>query len=70
MRTEMDSALLVIEHDMNLLRTIADRIVAMDQGSVIAVGLPDDVLVDATVVASYLGTDPAAIHRSNTSTSS
>jgi ABC-type branched-subunit amino acid transport system ATPase component/sugar phosphate permease len=70
MRTEMGSALLVIEHDMNLLRTIADRIVAMDQGSVIAVGLPDDVLVDATVVASYLGTDPAAIHRSNTSTSS
>ena len=66
MRTEMGSALLVIEHDMNLLSSIADRIVAMDQGSVIATGRPADVLADPAVVASYLGTDPAAIHRSNT----
>jgi len=68
MRSEMGSALLVIEHDMNLLSSIADRIVAMDQGSVIAVGRPDDVLSHPAVVASYLGTDPTAFHRSNTST--
>ncbi len=68
MRSQMGSALLVIEHDMNLLSSIADRVVAMDQGSVIAVGRPDDVLSDQAVVMSYLGTDPTAIHRSNTST--
>jgi len=68
MRTEMGSALLVIEHDMNLLSAIADRVVALDQGAVIAVGRPDEVLNDARVVASYLGTDPAAIHRSNAPT--
>jgi branched-chain amino acid transport system ATP-binding protein len=67
MRTEMGSALLVIEHDINLLNSIADRIVAMDQGSVIADGRPAAVLADPAVVASYLGTDPTAIHRSNTS---
>ncbi len=64
MRVEMGASLLVIEHDMNLLRTIADRVVAMDQGEVIATGAPDDVLSDAVVIASYLGTDPAAIARS------
>jgi len=68
MRSQMGSALLVIEHDMNLLSSIADRVVAMDQGSVIAVGRPDDVLSDPAVVASYLGTDPTAIRRSNTTT--
>ena len=68
MRSQMGSALLVIEHDMNLLSSIADRVVAMDQGSVIAVGRPDDVLSDPAVVASYLGTDPTAIRRSNTAT--
>ena len=68
MRSEMGSALLVIEHDMNLLSAIADRVVALDQGTVIAVGSPAQVLADPRVVASYLGTDPAAIHRSNAST--
>ena len=64
MRSEMGSALLVIEHDMNLLASIADRVIALDQGQIIAVGEPDAVLTDPVVVASYLGTDPAAIARS------
>jgi len=59
MRTEMGSALLVIEHDMDLISSVADRVIAMDQGSVIAQGPPAAVLSDATVVASYLGTDRA-----------
>jgi len=66
MRTDMGSALLVIEHDMNLLSSISDRIIALDQGTVVASGAPHDVLHDPAVVASYLGTDPAAIDRSNT----
>ncbi|WP_040491492.1 MFS transporter [Ilumatobacter nonamiensis] len=68
MRSEMGSALLVIEHDMNLLSAIADRVVALDQGAVIAVGRPAEVLADPRVVASYLGTDPTAIERSNAPT--
>jgi ABC-type branched-subunit amino acid transport system ATPase component/MFS family permease len=58
------AALVVIEHDMPLLRSVCDRLVAMDQGAVIADGLSTDVLHDPAVVASYLGTSDAAIERS------
>ena len=61
---ETGCALLVIEHDMPLISAISDEIVALELGSVIARGRPDHVLGDPRVVASYLGTDEAAIHRS------
>ena len=68
MRSDMGSALLIIEHDMNLLSSIADRIVALDQGAVVTTGVPHEVLTHPAVVASYLGTDPTAIERSDTAT--
>jgi len=58
------SALLVIEHDMPLLTGLADRILALDLGSVIAEGAPDEVVNDPRVVASYLGTSAEATARS------
>jgi len=64
-RDETGAALVVVEHDMPLLRSVSDRLVAMDQGAVVAVGRPDDVLTDRRVVESYLGPDRTAIHRSN-----
>ena len=52
-------ASLVIEHDMPLLRSVVDRLIAMDQGTVIADGPTAEVLHHPAVVASYLGTtDP------------
>jgi branched-chain amino acid transport system ATP-binding protein len=63
-RDDLSASLLVIEHDMALLTAIADRMVAMDAGQVVATGHPDDVLSDPSVVASYLGTDAAVIGRS------
>jgi branched-chain amino acid transport system ATP-binding protein len=63
-RDDLGASLLVIEHDMALLTAIADRLVAMDAGQVVAVGEPDAVLADPAVVASYLGTDAAVIGRS------
>jgi ABC-type branched-subunit amino acid transport system ATPase component len=63
-RDETGSSLVVIEHDMPLVRAVADRMVAMDQGRVIASGTPAEVLVDPEVVASYLGTTTATIERS------
>ena len=59
LRDEMGASLLVIEHDVALVSALADRLVAMDAGRVIADGAPDDVLADADVVASYLGTTRA-----------
>ncbi len=64
LRDEMGASLVVIEHDMPLVTGIADRMVAMEQGRVIVTGAPDAVLHDPQVVASYLGTNTAAIRRS------
>jgi branched-chain amino acid transport system ATP-binding protein len=63
-RDELGAALLVIEHDMPLVSAIADRIVALDQGAVIADGTADHVLHHPDVVASYLGTNEDVIARS------
>jgi ABC-type branched-subunit amino acid transport system ATPase component len=63
-RRELAASLLVIEHDLPLLGSIADRIVALDLGHIVAQGDPTHVLNDPQVVASYVGTDPTAIARS------
>jgi branched-chain amino acid transport system permease protein len=46
---------LMVEHDMALVRQAADHVVAMDLGKVIAAGPPEDVLADPTVRLRYLG---------------
>jgi branched-chain amino acid transport system ATP-binding protein len=63
-RDGLGAALLVIEHDMPLVTSVADRLIAMDQGRVIATGEPDDVLRHPDVVASYLGTNADVLARS------
>ncbi len=63
-RDQLGAAVLVIEHDMPLITAVSDRLIAMDQGAVIASGPPGEVLADPAVVASYLGTSEAAITRS------
>jgi branched-chain amino acid transport system ATP-binding protein len=54
-RAGLRCSLMLIEHDMGLTRALADRIVALDTGAVVAVGAPDDVLRHPRVVESYLG---------------
>jgi branched-chain amino acid transport system ATP-binding protein len=63
-REEMGAALVIIEHDIALVRSVADRLVAMDQGRVVVVGDPDEVLRHPVVVDSYLGTSEVAVARS------
>jgi branched-chain amino acid transport system ATP-binding protein len=46
---------LVIEHDMELVRTVCDRVVVMDAGQVVARGSFDEVASDKSVVEAYLG---------------
>ena len=55
---------MVVEHDLPLVRDVADRVVAMDQGRVLATGSPDAVLSDPAVVAAYIGDDSRAANRS------
>ncbi|HWA64949.1 MAG TPA: ATP-binding cassette domain-containing protein [Mycobacteriales bacterium] len=63
-RDEADCSLLVIEHDMPLICAVSDRLLALEQGRVIAGGRPEDVLRDPQVVASYLGSNDATRNRS------
>jgi branched-chain amino acid transport system ATP-binding protein len=64
MRDELGCAMVVIEHDMPLLLGIADRLLCLETGQVIAEGSPDDVIADPAVVRSYLGGDGVAVRRS------
>jgi branched-chain amino acid transport system ATP-binding protein len=63
-QAETGAALLVIEHDMPLLLSIADELLALELGAVVTRGEPRAVLDDPRVVASYLGTDDEVINRS------
>jgi ABC-type branched-subunit amino acid transport system ATPase component/MFS family permease len=63
-RDALGATLLVIEHDLPLLTSIADRIIALDLGEIIAEGSPADVVRHPAVIASYLGTTESTIARS------
>ena len=64
LRRLADATLLLVEHDVPLVRSVADRIVVMEAGRVIADGVPDTVLESPRVITSYLGTDERALQRS------
>lgn len=51
--------LLLIEHDMDAVFALADRVTVMLYGSVIASGPPDQIRADAEVRKAYLGEDEA-----------
>lgn len=64
LREEHGLTLVVIEHDIPLISSIADELVCLDLGRVLARGAPAEVLADPQVVTAYMGTDAAAIGRS------
>ena len=47
--------LLIIEHRLDFLLPLADRLVCMDAGRIVAEGSPDAVMGDAAALAAYLG---------------
>jgi branched-chain amino acid transport system ATP-binding protein len=57
-------AMLIIEHDMPLITSLSDQIVALELGRVVLQGTPDEVLADPRVVSAYLGGDLSTIKRS------
>jgi branched-chain amino acid transport system ATP-binding protein len=55
-------SILLIEHDMNAVFAVADRISVMVRGKIIATGPPDIIRANADVQAAYLGTEKEAEH--------
>ena len=59
--TERDLAIVVIEHDMHVVASCSNRVVALDHGVKIAEGGFDHVANHPAVVEAYLGRDPEAL---------
>jgi ABC-type branched-subunit amino acid transport system ATPase component len=64
LRELSDATVLVVEHDVPLVRRVAERVLVMEAGRLIADGAPDEVLELPEVIAAYLGTDQGALRRS------
>ena len=47
--------IILIEHDMQVLMSLADRVVALHLGAKIAEGTPESIRADRAVIESYLG---------------
>lgn len=56
-RDELEITVLVVEHDMNLVMSISDRVCVLDSGNVLALGKPEDVKKHPDVIQAFLGGD-------------
>jgi branched-chain amino acid transport system ATP-binding protein len=62
---DLGITVLMVEHDMSLVSKVSDRVLAMNQGEVLALGTPAQVQADAAVIEAYLGgaDDAASLRR-------
>ncbi len=52
---ELGITVLMVEHDMSLVSKVSDRVLAMNQGEVLALGTPQEVQTHPGVIEAYLG---------------
>jgi ABC-type branched-subunit amino acid transport system ATPase component len=58
------STIVLVEHDVPLVFSLASQVVVMETGRVASAGTPDFVKADPAAVAAYLGASPEALARS------
>ena len=63
-KASLGCTLLIVEHDIPMIRDLADEIYALEVGRILSHGTPQEVLSDPEVVRSYLGTDATVVERS------
>jgi branched-chain amino acid transport system ATP-binding protein len=66
-KNELGITVLMVEHDMSLVSKVSDRVLAMNQGEVLAMGTPREVQTDPGVIEAYLGSvdDVSSLRRNN-----
>ncbi len=61
-QADVGCSVLIVEHDMELVRRLCPRIIVLDAGHVLAEGTPDEVLSRQDVIAAYMGiTEPEEV---------
>ena len=55
-----DRTVLLVEHKMDVVRSLADRIVVLHNGALVADGEPGEVIASPVVQEAYLGVEVAA----------
>ena len=59
-KKDLGITVIMVEHDMNLVRQVSDRVMALNYGKLLALGTPAEVQSHPEVVRAYIGGDIAA----------
>jgi ABC-type branched-subunit amino acid transport system ATPase component len=55
LRTEKGYTIVIIEHDMQVVRNVSDRVIVLDHGVKLIEGSYDEISTDEKVIEAYLG---------------